>query len=110
MSKNALLVAVLVIASVVAILVGVWQLAPAAGESQQAATGPTPSVAQVRRISAGELHAKLQRPNPPLILDLRSAESYAQQHIPGARLIQIAEIPTLAQDLDRNQPIVTLCA
>ena len=115
MSKNALFVAILVIASVAAIAIGVLQLtpvpgAPATGGSQQAAPGPTPSIAEVRRISVGDLHAKLQRPNPPVVWDIRSAESYAQQHIPGAQLVQISEIPALAQGLDRKQAIVTLCA
>ena len=125
MSKNALLVAILVIASVAAIAIGVLQLAPAAGApaavaqmpgataiggGQQATSGPTPSIADVRRISVGELHGKLQRPNPPLVWDIRSAEAYAQGHIPGARLVQFSEIPTLVQGLDRKQAIVTLCA
>ena len=115
MSKNALLVAILVIASLVAIAIGVLQLAPATGApatggSQQAAPSPTPSIAEVGRISVGDLYAQLQGPNPPLVWDLRSAESYAQQHIPGARLVQISEIPTSAQGLDRKQAIVTLCA
>ena len=125
MSKNALLVAILVIASVVAIAIGILQLAPAAvgpvaeapaavapttGGGQQAAPGPTPAIADVRRINVGELHGKLQRPNPPLVWDIRSAEAYALQHIPGARLVQFSELPTLAQSLDRKQAIVTLCA
>ena len=120
MSKNVLLVAVLVIASVAAIAIGVLQLAPTASApaavapasdgGQQAASGPTPSIADVRRISVGELHGKLQRPNPPLVWDFRSAEAYAQGHIPGARLVQFSELPTLIQGLDRKQAIVTLCA
>jgi 3-mercaptopyruvate sulfurtransferase SseA len=115
MSNNALLVAILVVASVAAIAIGVLQLAPAAvgpttNGSRQAAPGSTPSVADVRRISVSDLHANLQGPNPPLLWDLRSAESYAQQHIPGARLVQISEIPMLAQGMDRKQAIVTLCA
>jgi hypothetical protein len=120
MSKNALLVAILVIASVAAIAIGVLQLAPAAvtpapaapaaGGNQQTAPGPTPAIADVRRIGVGDLHGKLQGSNPPLVWDLRSAEAYAQQHIPRARLVQISEIPTLVQGLDRKQAIVTLCA
>ena len=125
MSKNALLVVILVIASVVAIAIGILQLAPAAvgpvaeapaavapasGGGQQAVSGPTPAIADVRRISVGELHGKLQRPNPPLVWDIRSAEAYAQGHIPGAQLVQFSELPTLAQGLDRKQAIVTLCA
>jgi hypothetical protein len=125
MSKNALLVAILVIASVAAIAIGVLQFAPTAsapaavavgtgatavGGGQQAASGPTPSIAEARRISVGDLHAKLQGSNPPLLWDLRSAEAYTQGHIPGARLVQIAEIPTLAQGLDLKQAIVTLCS
>jgi len=120
MSKNVLLVAILVIASVAAIAFGVLQLvptssapaavAPASGGGQQVASDPTPSIADVRRISVGELHGKLQRPNPPLVWDFRSAEAYAQGHIPGARLVQFSELPTLTQGLDRKQAIVTLCA
>jgi hypothetical protein len=110
MSKNALVVVVLVILSAALIVVGARQLAPAAGGAQQAAAGPTPSIADVRRISVGDLHAKLQRPNPPLVWDLRAADIYAQQHIPGARLVPLTDVPTLAKNLDRNQAIVTLCS
>jgi hypothetical protein len=120
MGKNALLVAILVIASVAAIAFGVLQLAPTAsapaavapnvGGGQQAASGPTPAIADVRRIGVGDLRTKLQGPNPPLVWDLRSAEAFAQQHIPGSRLVQITEIPTLAQGLDRKQAIITLCS
>jgi hypothetical protein len=120
MSKNVLLVAILVIASVAVITIGLLQLAPTAnapsavapatGGGQPAASGPTPSIADVRRISVGELHGRLQRPNPPLVWDIRSAEAYAQGHIPGARLVQFSELPTLIQGLDRKQAIVTLCA
>jgi hypothetical protein len=120
MSKNVLLVAILVIASVAAIAFGVLQLSPTAsapaavaptvGGGQPALSGPTPAIADVRRISVGDLHAKLQGPNPPLVWDLRSADAYAQQHIPGARLVQFSELPALAQDLDRKQAIITLCS
>jgi len=85
-------------------------VAPASGNSQQVASGPTPAIENVRRISVGELHGKLKGPNPPLVWDLRSAEAYAQGHIPGARLVQFSELPTLSQGLDRKQAIVTLCA
>jgi hypothetical protein len=115
MGKNALLVAILVIASVAVIAIGVLQLAPTPGASapdgsQQAALGPTPSIADVRRISVSDLHAKLQGPNPPLVWDLRSIENYTQQHIPGARLVLLSELPELARGIDRKQAIVTLCA
>ena len=110
MRRNTALIGILVAASLAVIALGVLQLALGAGGAQQSAVGPTPSIAQVRRINVGDLHAKLQGANPPLVWDIRSAESYAQQHIPGARLVQMAEIPALAQTLDRKQAIVTLCA
>jgi rhodanese-related sulfurtransferase len=64
----------------------------------------------VRRISVQELSNRLQGSNPPLVWEYRTADAYAQGHLPGSRWVQIEETATLAKNLDRKQPIVTLCA
>ncbi|MCX6030548.1 MAG: hypothetical protein NT169_14775 [Chloroflexi bacterium] len=104
---------VLLAASLVLIGVGVVQLvqtrtaAPAAPRVTVATQAPTDDV---RRISVQELSNRLQGPNPPLVWDFRTADSYVQGHLPNSRLVQLEEIATLAKTLDRKQPIVTLCA
>lgn len=74
-----------------------------------ALTTPSPS-GEVARISVQDLHARLQGPNPPLVWEFRTAESFAQQHVPGSRLLSLDTLSVAAEGLDRTQAIVTLCA
>lgn len=109
MSRNTAIIGVLVIASLSLIAFGVFQLAAGSSTAPQAQFGPTPSIAEVRRINPQEINARLRGANPPQVWEIRSAESYALQHIPGSQLVQMADIPALAQKLDRKQAIITLC-
>lgn len=74
-----------------------------------ALTTPLPA-GEVARINVQDLHAQLQSARPPLVWEFRSAESYAQQHVPGSQLVSSDGIEASARGLDRTQPIVTLCA
>ena len=71
MKKNQVLVGVLLIASLALIIFGVAQLSSGAGVAQQPPPGPTPTIAQVTRITPQELNKKLKEPNPPQVWDLR---------------------------------------
>lgn len=42
-----------------------------------------------------------------VFVDVRSAEAYAQAHIPGALSIPLAELPERTEELDRQQWIIT---
>jgi len=103
---------VLLVASLALIGVGAIQLLQA---REAASRAPSVAIAtpvptgDVRRISVQELDQALKRPNPPLVWEFRTAETYAQQHLPNSRLVQLTEIATLAKGLDRQQAIVALC-
>ena len=104
---------VLLIGSLALIGVGVVQLAQA---RMAASRGPSVVIAtavptgDVRRMSVQELDQALKGPNPPLVWELRTAETYAQQHLPGSQLVQLAEVATAAKGLDKQRAIVTVCA
>jgi hypothetical protein len=110
MNRNILVVGALALVSLALIAVGVSQLGQGPGGAAQAPAGPTPTLAQVKRISVQDLHIKLRGANPPLVWELRSAEAFAGGHLPGSQAIQLADVPTLAQNLDRKKSIVILCA
>ena len=80
------------------------------GRTPASARATPSSAAEVARISVQELHVQLQRPNPPLVWELRIAEAYERLHIPGSQRVDMEHIPSLAAGLDRQQPIVILCA
>jgi len=41
------------------------------------------------------------------LVDVRTPEEYAREHLPGARLIPVGELETRWQELDRNKPTIT---
>jgi hypothetical protein len=110
MKGNRVLASVFVIASLALIALGAVKCAAVPGVVQQAQADPTPTIAQVTRMSAEELHRQLQGPNPPQVWDLRGLKAYTDGHIPDSRLVQYTDASALAQQLDRKQAIVTLCA
>jgi rhodanese-related sulfurtransferase len=58
-----------------------------------------------------DVHAALDSGNPGFVLlDSRSAEAWAQGHVPGAVHLPGREIPLRAEgELDRSVPVVTYC-
>ena len=111
MNRNVLIVGALALVSLVLIAVGVSQLSQGqGGGAAQVPAGPTPTLAQVKRISVQDLNTKLRGANPPLVWELRSVEAFAGGHLPGSQAIQLADVPTLAQKLDPKKSIVILCA
>ncbi len=59
-----------------------------------------------------DLRAALESDEPPLLLDVRSPELHAQQHVTGARNIPLAELGARLGELpeQREHPIVTVCS
>jgi cysteine synthase/rhodanese-related sulfurtransferase len=62
-------------------------------------------------IPVGDLDRQLHAEEKPLVIDIRSADHYAESHIPGSVNIPQDELPRRAVDLpqDRDAPIVTVC-
>ncbi len=108
MRKSFLLL--LIVLSVLLVGVGVVLLLQEEPLQPPAAlTTPLPA-GEIARISVQDLHTRLQAARPPLVWEFRSAESYAQQHVPGSQWMSFDDIEAGVKGLDRTQPIVTLCA
>ena len=41
------------------------------------------------------------------LVDVRTPKEYEQEHLPGARLIPVAELETRWKELHRNRPTIT---
>ena len=67
-------------------------------------------LAAVRRVPVEELHGQLAASNPPLVWDFRPESTFAEGHIPGARVLTLDMIPDAAAGLEKGVPIVTVCA
>ncbi len=103
----------LLVVSLALIGLGIYQYVRQREAASSAVTirlGTVTPIVGVARISVEDLYRELQSSSPPLVWELRSAASYAEGHVPGSRFVQTDQIQALAQDLDRGQPIVTLCA
>ncbi len=48
-------------------------------------------------------------PEPPQLLDVRSAAEFARGAIAGARHVDLAALPAAAGELDPNAPLVLIC-
>jgi glyoxylase-like metal-dependent hydrolase (beta-lactamase superfamily II)/rhodanese-related sulfurtransferase len=77
---------------------------------------PFPSLAQlnqVRQLAPEEVKALLESPDPPLLLDVREAAEYTGElgHVPGSRLIPLADLPARAGELEahRDRWIIAIC-
>lgn len=65
--------------------------------------------ATCQNINSAELKQQIDAGTAPIIVDVRSAEEFAQAHIAGARLLPLFTIPVRHGELPRNQPIVVAC-
>lgn len=45
-----------------------------------------------------------------LVIDVREPCEYADGHVPGARLIPLAQLPQHAGDLPAGEPVYVICA
>jgi phage shock protein E len=61
------------------------------------------------RIDADEVRRLLHEEDATLI-DVLSAEEYAEEHIPGARNVPLKALrPGAVADLDRDRPVIAYC-
>ena len=44
------------------------------------------------------------------VVDVREPFEYVEGHVPGARLVPLAQLPTVVGDLPRNRPVYVICA
>ncbi len=64
----------------------------------------------VPSISAGDLAARLNAPDPPTLVDVRQPGEWAIGHLPGARLIPRSELSDRVDELARAHEIVVYCS
>jgi predicted sulfurtransferase len=64
---------------------------------------------QVPRISPREVQNRIDGGEPILIVDSRSADSYAKSHIAGAISVPLNEVESRLAELPRDQEIVFYC-
>lgn len=83
-------------------------LAPTAEPAADTAESPK---AEYRKITAQEAKARIDSKDELIILDVRTAEEYAQGHIPGAVLLPVSNIAkdAPAQLPDKDAEILVYC-
>ncbi len=79
-----------------------------AGGMQQLDQGPE-LVGRIDRITAGSLGERLADPEPPTLLDVRTAEEWASSHIDTAVNLPLSQLPERVNDLPAG-PLVVYCA
>jgi len=62
-------------------------------------------------ITTAELKDRLSAGEAPFLLDVRQPEEFAAEHIPGATLIPLGELPGRLDELEqyRDQEMVLIC-
>jgi rhodanese-related sulfurtransferase len=64
-----------------------------------------------RQISPAALLDRIDRGDPPVVLDVRSATEFAAGHVPGARNIPFTDVLAggALEGIDTSQPVVVYC-
>ncbi len=60
-------------------------------------------------INSQELYAALRGANPPLVIDVREAREFRQDHIPQARNVPLPRVLAGEHHLPEDQPLVLVC-
>lgn len=50
------------------------------------------------------------KPDSYVLLDVRQAWEYEEEHLPGARHLPLAELPDRMDEIDRSKPVLIYCA
>jgi hydroxyacylglutathione hydrolase len=66
-------------------------------------------VRKIELIDPDELAARVEGPEPPLVLDVRNATEYAGEHIPGSLHIPYGDLAGRFDELPRDRPIAAIC-
>jgi glyoxylase-like metal-dependent hydrolase (beta-lactamase superfamily II)/rhodanese-related sulfurtransferase len=67
------------------------------------------AVERIELIDPDELAARVDGPQPPVVLDVRNASEYAGEHIPGSLHIPYGELGGRLDELPRDRPIAAIC-
>ena len=68
------------------------------------------SASRIRLISSEDLHAMIQDELPFVLLDIRTPQEYADNHIRGAINIPVADLRSRYVELDKDRAIVLVCS
>jgi rhodanese-related sulfurtransferase len=63
----------------------------------------------IKHIDPMQLAARLQKPDPPAMIDVREQWEHEVAHIPGVQLHVLNDIGTWARTLDKTQSYVLVC-
>jgi rhodanese-related sulfurtransferase len=66
-------------------------------------------MARVPAIDVNQLRQQLTAEPAPFLLDVREPWEYQAGHVPGARLIPLAELEDRVNEVPRDQPILAIC-
>lgn len=61
----------------------------------------------IREISVGELATILERGG--VVVDVREPDEYREGHIPGARLVPLAQVPESLETFRKPVPVYVVC-
>jgi hydroxyacylglutathione hydrolase len=67
------------------------------------------SVERIELIDPDELARRVDGEQPPLVLDVRSAAEYADEHIPGSLHIPYGDLARRIDELPPDRPVATIC-
>jgi sulfur-carrier protein adenylyltransferase/sulfurtransferase len=63
----------------------------------------------INDLTPSDVAARIARPEPPLLLDVREAHEWAIGHLPGAVRIALGELPARLGELDPTRETVVYC-
>ena len=69
----------------------------------------SPNAAAAKVLSPQQLQTQLASAAPPLLLDVREYPEFAGGHLPGARLLPLAELERRSGELPKDCEIVCVC-
>jgi hydroxyacylglutathione hydrolase len=67
-------------------------------------------VKRIELIDTAELAGQLSNGVPPLVLDVRDDDEYAEGHIPGSVHIPYADLPERLSELPRDRTVAAICS
>jgi 3-mercaptopyruvate sulfurtransferase SseA len=112
-SARALPLMLVAVGMLLVAVVVIWQVAQQ-GQVTIAAPQPTatndPNIPypNIPRVALADARQALEK-REAVFLDVRSADSFAAAHVPGARNIPLGELENRAGELDPNDWIITYC-
>jgi rhodanese-related sulfurtransferase/glyoxylase-like metal-dependent hydrolase (beta-lactamase superfamily II) len=66
-------------------------------------------VMRIELIDPSELRKRVEGPEAPVVLDVRTADEYEAEHIPGSLHIPYGDLAQRLDELPRERPIATIC-